>query len=532
MKLPLSLTDRSKTAEAPGQTAENQSSSETALLLAVVGLLSAVIYWLAFVRPYSLLQWGQMAQMSIAKMTDLNIRAAWSYAIAFIILFALYWTASRRILGTQDRSAWAIVIGGAVLFSAILIWLYPTDALDIFDYIIRGRMQAIYGANPFYAPPSAYQYDPLFRFTGWKGATTAYGPGWEMIAAVVARFAGDGVLANVLAFKMVNILAYFGSILLIARMLLKHAPERALFGVLLFAWNPLVLYVVAGNGHNDSLMVFFVALGFYFLSVGRFTLAALAQVAGALVKFIPALLFPLMLLAGWKRMKTWPARIAFLLITGGASLLLTLVVFYPYYHGGDFLGTKWRSNMFTTSLSTWAVILLRQKLGISPNFSDLLVSRGALILLSAWIGRELLRLWRRKDEAAAEFNWTPYARAGLSIFLFYLLVACLWFQPWYVIWGVALAALLPEDGLTRGTIFLSLMSNWKMIIFDYYIVHGGPLPPFVQREWPLTALTLAPSWAFFLAQWHVLQRLPRRLVGRLRGQPQPTTLVAVKSERE
>ncbi len=514
-------------------TPEQTSAGEIAFQVAVLGVLSLAVYLLAFVRPYNLFQWGNLPGESIAKMTGQDQRAAVAYVIAFGLLFALYWFTARRVLGQSSRTLWAVVIGGAVAFSAVMLFLYPIDALDIFDYIIRGRMQVLHGGNPFYQTPHVFSADPLYSFTGWKDATTAYGPGWEMLAAVITRFTGNNIVVNILAFKAVELLAYGGTIGVIAALLKRFAPERALFGVLLFAWNPLVVYVTAGNGHNDALMVFFVVLGFYFVARERFTLAALMMVAGALVKFIPALLFPLVLLAGLKRLRTWPQRLSFLLITGGASLILTLAFFLPYYQGGDFLGMKWRGTMFTTSLPTWAVILLEQNLHLGALFADFLVSRAALILLVAWIVRELLMLWRSQNGAQAPLDWQPYVTAGLRILLFYLLVTCLWFQPWYVIWGVALAALLPESGLTRATIFFSMMSNWKMVIFDYYIVHGAPLPPFVRREWPLTALTLGPTWAFFIYEARRVQSLPRRLVQRLRGAPAPAaaTLVAER-ERE
>ncbi len=487
--------------------------SEGSLQLLLLALVSLAIYFLAFVRPYGLLQWWHVPHTDIGKLTGHDPRSAAAYLLAMFTLFALYWLATRRALEHKSRLDWAIVLGGALAMSAVLLFLYPVDAVDIFDNIIRGRITAFYGGNPFYMTPRAVPYDPFYAYTGWYDATSAYGPGWEALAAVMARLAGSGVIANVIVFKLSSILGYAGTVGVIALMLRRLAPERALYGVVLFAWNPLVLYVSAGNGHNDAVMVFFIVLGFYLLARGHFSLAVLAEAAGMLVKFIPALLVPLFLLAALRRIPSWRARISYVLVTGGASLALVALSLIPFWHGGDMISIVRRTTMFTTSLPTWAVIWLEHYM--TRALAESLVSRAALLVLAAWVLFQLARLWPLDRAQPGAIDWQPYVRAGLSILMFYLLVANLWFQPWYVMWAVALAALLPQGVLTGGAVLLSLVATWKMPLFDYYIFGGRPLPPFEVRELPLTAGTLGPAWLYFA--YHFIRRsTPPRRVGRER----------------
>ncbi len=46
---------------------------------------------------------------------------------------------------------------------------------------------------------------------------------------------------------------------LIAAILRRLAPDRLLAGVVLFLWNPVVLYETIGQGHNDVAMLFWMA---------------------------------------------------------------------------------------------------------------------------------------------------------------------------------------------------------------------------------------------------------------------------------
>jgi hypothetical protein len=297
-----------------------------------------------FVRPHGLLEWWQTPQEIIAKIAHLAPLAAVVYVVAFAALFAGYVLAARIARGKRRASVWGVVIGGALAFNALLLFLYPVDAADVFDNILHGRMTAVHGANVFYQVPVRFSRDRFFPYAAWDYSPTAYGPGWEFMAAGAARLAGDGVIANVLRFKSIGVAAYAGAAALIALTLLKTAPDRALSGTVLFAWNPLVLYVTSGNGHNDAMMVLFIALAFYLLASNRLTLAALALTLGASVKFIPALLLPVVIVAGFKQAKGWRARLIFLGITAVLCAAVGIGLSAPFWQGGDILGFKRRSD--------------------------------------------------------------------------------------------------------------------------------------------------------------------------------------------
>jgi alpha-1,6-mannosyltransferase len=464
----------------------------SALQLLALGLASFGIYEWAFARPYSLFKWWPIPFQTIGKITKFDPQAGAGYTLAFLVLFLFYLFACRLSLGRPRLLNWGVVIGGAIAFNLVLLSLYPVDSADVFDNIIRGRITEQYGGNPIYQIPAAFKSDPFFKYTAWRYFPSAYGPVWESIAAGTARVAGDGVIANVLAFKLVSILAYAASAALIGMTLRRTAPERALYGVTLFAWNPLVLYSTAGNAHNDAVMLFFMVLGLYWFARGHRTLAVLAQVAGALIKFIPALLVPLIVLASLKELSGWRARTRFLLITGGLCAALVAVSYAPFWRGGDVLGLERRTDLFTTSLATLGELIL--SMVVQAKFADLLVTRAGLILLLAWIVRQVRHLWRCAD-------LDTLLRAAASVLLFYLLIAVPWFEAWYAIWPLAIVALLPDGVWSRGSVLLSLAAGWKMPLFEFVMmIRPGVLPPAIWREPRATLGTLGLPWIFFLLQ--------------------------------
>ena len=110
------------------------------------------------------------------------------------------------------------------------------------------------------------------------------------------------MVVNVLAFKLIGGVFLAASAGVVAAILRRQAPERALAGVVLLAWNPVVLVETLGQGHNDIAMVFWVLAAAWALIGGRYTLAILALVLGALVKFLPVLMLPAALAIAWREL--------------------------------------------------------------------------------------------------------------------------------------------------------------------------------------------------------------------------------------
>jgi hypothetical protein len=474
--------------------------------LGLVALDSALIYLRGLVQPYGLLQWWRLTYVTVGNMIGRDPGPDHAYMLVFAALFVLYIVALWIVRTWHDWRLWTLVIIGAAAFNLIMLFQYPFDALDIFDNIIRGRMLGLYHANPFYSVPYQFPGDLFYPYALWIYSTSAYGPLWEMTAAVTAAMAGNSVIVNVIAFKLVGIAGYAVTGLVIALTLRRQSPEHALFGVALFTWNPLVISSIAGNGHNDSVMAVFVVMGFYFLAVGRFTLAALAETVGALIKFIPALLLPIVVMAALRSLPDWRARLRYLALTVPACGLLVVGAYLPYWHGRDILGLSRRTTLFTTSIPALVHFFLSQSIG---DRADKMVAYGALAVTGLWV---VWQTWRVSRDSAPD---AP-ARAGLAVLLFYLLITCLWFQPWYVVWVMALAPLVLSQVAEWGSILLSAAAHAQLPLF-YLILyrHQEQYPPPLSEVVEVGA-TLGLCWVYFVAAGIV------QLVSRYRDRARPT----------
>ncbi len=468
----------------------NRYNSSSNLVLAGVAGASFLLYLLVWVYPYSLFKLYPYPRLAVYRFTQDNPMIIWWLALAFVIQWGLYWLGWRAAHHARDRTAWLIVLGSAAAFGTVLLFIYPFDAADVFDYIMHGRLVSVYGVNPFREVAAQFPNDPFLPYTAWPQTPSFYGPAWELVAAGVTGLTGDGIIANVLAFKLLGGFFLAASIGLIGLILRQAAPERLLAGVTLFAWNPLVLYVTLGNGHNDIIVACCILVAVWALQHRHSTLAIATLVLGALFKFIPVLLLPAAGLIALRHLPNLRARLRFSLVTTIACLGLIVLAYGPFWYGPEILDLGQRTRLFTASLPAAIYTWLRPMLG--QEQAALLVSRVAIsltILFALWQG------WR----AARRPSWLSFSQATIKILLFYLLLTCSWFQQWYVVWPLSVAALLP-----LGTsVYLALILGGygllsKQIIFGPLIYRLHPFPPEWREIWfAPTVLGLPWLYAFF-----------------------------------
>src|SRR5205823_12360777 len=132
--------------------------------------------------------------------------------------------------------------------------------------------------------------DPFGSDVAWTGDPSPYGPVWEALAAGTSFLAGDSLWGNLILFKVLVTAAYGVSVALTYGILRVVRPDWALRGTLFFAWNPLVIFEVPGNGHNDSIVVTFLLASVYMFVLARRYAVIPMLTLGALAKFVPALL--------------------------------------------------------------------------------------------------------------------------------------------------------------------------------------------------------------------------------------------------
>jgi hypothetical protein len=212
------------------------------------------------------------------------------------------------------------------------------------------------------------------------------------------------------------------------------------------------------------------------------------------------------LAAGLRAIQGRAHRWGFFFGTAAACVVLALAAYAPFWRGGEpiaLLHIDRRVGMFTASLPALIQAHLEASIGTDP--SRRITALGAAALTVAVVMLAIRSVWRRT-------GWLAPVRASAIVLTSYLLFTCLWFQPWYAIWPLALAALLPEGALGRLIVLLSYSALWKTIIFDFMLYRGGPLPPRLWRETWLGPATLGIAWLY--AAYAALRGWGRRASGR------------------
>ena len=357
-----------------------------------------------------------------------------------------------------------------------------------------------------------------FAYMGWPGATSAYGPIWEVMAGIIARLAGNGIITNVLAFKLLSGVFLAGSAGIVAAILRKgptypikvwmiQAAGRthdgpvsqpvtrqypgsmnAMAGVLLLVWNPIILFETFGDGHNDIVMVFWMLAAVWLLLRRRYTLTILALLIGALIKFIPLLLVPAAGLIALRNLSDRRARMRFVAVTGVAGLALIVVAYAPFWQGPAILSIARRGQLFTTSLPAVFYNWLMPIWGADKA--------GSVISKSAWMLTVIFALWQ-SVHAWHNPHWRGFVLSAFYTLMFYLMVTVLWFMPWYSLWPLGLAPMLPSGRYVRLAQVFAFATVLQPIVVAPWLLWGSPLP-IVWQQLGLTSSTYCLPWAYIL----------------------------------
>jgi hypothetical protein len=299
---------------------------------AITGAALEAAYLLLLLWPMRIWSRPVSADTHLVGTFGVDRAGALRYVVIVGVLFTLYGAALWLVLWRQARLSLAAVLAMASVFCLTLVFTHPLSSSDVFNYISAARLQWVYGDNPLTTAPLAHPEDPFFRLLFfWRDLPSPYGPLWSLIAGVPHALGGDRVLATVVAFKATAALFLLGAGLLAGLTAERLRPGSGPAAALVLTWNPLAVWHVAGNGHNDAAMIFFVTLTAWLLVRGLAGPALLAFAASALVKFATLLLVPAALVWWWRRGRRPGIRTLVPWIAGAAAL--AVIAYAPYWRG-------------------------------------------------------------------------------------------------------------------------------------------------------------------------------------------------------
>ena len=253
-------------------------------------------------------------------------------------------------------------------------------------------------------------------------------------------------------------------------------------GLLAFAWNPLVLFEVAVNAHNDVWAGLLVLLGVLFWEMRRLLWMLAALTLAALIKLPVAPLLPLFFLAAW-RLEPAALRHRRLLWSSGLAVAGIVAVSYLSLPGGlkGVASLAGRTSLFTHSLPTVIKVVL--SLALPMRWSMFLAGLATALALGGYFILQLRNTSRTPGEVV---------RLGFNTLLFLLLVCMSWFQPWYLLWIAPLAAVYPRPNALFQVSLFALCAAWSYVVFGF-ILYWNPM---VEIELIALSVTYAASWAY------------------------------------
>jgi alpha-1,6-mannosyltransferase len=336
-------------------------------------------------------------------------------------------------VATAPRVGVVAVLAAAVVAIVVLTLAPPFSLTDTFNYLHYGRMQPLYGLDPYTALPIQASADPTYRYSTWHHLTSPYGPLFTLGTEALTAFSLPVAYWVLKASVGAAAIAVAVLVALLARKLGRD-PARA---VAFVALNPLVLVYGVGGVHND---VFFMALllGGALLAVSRRELLGGSLWAAAVaVKLSAGLAIPV-LVAGSPRRGRAAAGVA---VGGAVALAATWLGFHGH------LPNDSSQARLVAGLSL-------------PNLAGLALGRGGL---DAQLRQQLEAAVVLVTIGLTCWTWrTRRWEVGAAWVLALLIVSLGWAMPWYVLWVLPFAALARPGAPRAAAIALTvfLLAAW------------------------------------------------------------------------
>jgi len=440
--------------------------------------------------------------------------ALWHLAIYFGLTM-LYIATLRLPLLSRDeniappRILIVLILATWLACSVVLMAAAPAgESHDIFDYLFRGRMMAEYHANPLVDTPDKFSIStPYSRYLAWRKNVDTYGPVWEASSSAVAisvrqvaiwlRWWDETspacprspescrlLIVYITGYRLLAVILTGLSGWLIFSIMRHSQPRLAALALAAWLLCPMTLIATALGGHNDSVMLVLVLLCWWLLQRGHPILAMTALILAAHVKLTALIWLPTCFLWIFWRWG-WKSTLKTVLMSAFSGLVLSWLLYAPFGGWQSLPHMLYERSLFLAN-SLWHILkqLLINQWGwqterahqLSVYLPSLLFAAGALLIP--------LRIFNIRPNrwcielAALSVDDPKLWRALTAVSMLYLLIGSFWYQPWYLLWVIAPAILLPASPFTRSVlpwlVFGALASNVAMDFLMNSVTRTSP----------------------------------------------------------
>ena len=340
--------------------------------------------------------------------------------------------------------------------SVVLIWFFVTAVVAVLSFAVSSQDSywslllakglTFYHQNPYTHVPAAFASDPWYvAIQSWQNSPMVYGPLWVAIITPITYFLHTSLWSAFVALKLVYLCCLLVSGYFFLRVLAYYrVPDaRAIILLASLALNPFLIQMALVDGHNDVIVMMLVIIGYYLFLRKRFVASIIVFGLGTYIKYTPALLAFLPVLALLRDTTLpLPVRIKRVALAGVAVVSLGVLLYESFgLHESIFAG-------LANEVGTWGA-----SAGSLDAFGALILqflfnAPAALIRLTGVATAFGIFFWYEKNDPlrAAVFSYL-----GLFFFL-------PWFQPWYLLWILPLFLLAVPFDVYIFTLFALLLT--------------------------------------------------------------------------
>jgi len=374
------------------------------------------------------------------------------------------------------------------LWSALLVVGPPLFSNDVYSYAAQGRLAAL-GLDPFRTGVASLPPGPIEGSVNpfWLYTPAPYGPLFIALAKVAMVAAGPSAILAAMLLRGVELVGVGLSAWALPRIArsLGVDPARALWLAVL---SPLALVSFVASGHNDALMVGLLLVSLALALEDHPLFAVVVAALGAAVK-VPALAGVVFVTLAWARSRPpgWPRVAA---IGAGAATAAATLAAVTIASG---LGWGWLDPA-TLLTPTDSTIVAAPVTALGFGLHHLLGSR-----ISLSTARSVFEVLGAAVGLVAGLALTTRVNrhnlpTALAAVLFVAVLASPVVWPWYLTWGLAVAA---ATRFQRSRL-LALVAGAGALLVG---VNGGPAVHPVAWWAVVAVVALLGAWGLSQGRW-------------------------------
>lgn len=310
-----------------------------------------------------------------------------------------------------------LVLG--LLFRTVYLFHVPALSDDVYRYLWDGKL-LVEGISPFQFTPKEWltQYswfdaEGLYPLLNSKEYYSVYPPVQQVIYALVNSIASQNILLKLITLRLLVILAEFGSMIFILRLLKQY--KRPIKELMLYALNPLIIIEFTGNLHGEVFMVFFMLLFLWLLVSERILLSTVGFGLAVLTKLLPLMFLPVILMK-----LRWNRGLIFCLLLG----LITVIGLYPMVSTDQLVNISASLQKYFLSFEfNGSVYYLIREFGFWWKGYNIIHLTGKVIpfvVLGLILGLSFLKRKRWNLPTVFMFTWMVYYLFATTV------------NPWYI----------------------------------------------------------------------------------------------------